>query len=225
LFGKKTKRWIFLPNHATSVDDDDENAVPDAFEAGAVPRENGGATDPSAFFSSNASSFPFFYQRCAAHSLQLCANDELRMSACQIKADAEAGKAAMSVSECIVETRWNTVYELIVAVLKKNAASDTKLSYELASRLREAVDLLKPFADATNAVQQENATLWQAAHAVQIMRAGFSGPQKIRTLFENRARFVISPTLLLLSYFAPNAVVPTEAQQLLRLFHSRATPS
>jgi hypothetical protein len=119
-------------------------------------------------------------------------------------------KAEFDVSESLCLTRWNTHYGLLLAILKREgdiADIDTK------RKLKNAEETLRPFAEATDALQGNNDTLWQLVvqfgklfHAF-VKHAGReiqgTDAAAFRRIVCARASQLFSPALVLIAYLCP----------------------
>jgi hypothetical protein len=194
-----------------------------------VGGETAGAPTPTLVGAFSMGEIPAVFQRCAAHGDQLCVHDLLLLEPFEdVKSDAERAKADTGICECIVETRWNTMYDVIVAALAVHKVWEEASQQEkerlphiedtdVVARLRRVSPVLKVFADSTNKVQANNATLWTAAEALQLLidasqRTGTDAAH-IRAVIEKRAPTLITPGLLLIAYLAPNLTRPALPNQ------------
>jgi hypothetical protein len=138
-------------------------------------------------------------------------------------------KRITGVSECIVETRWNTLYFVLEAALtrhKKMVAEKGRLEAaglatddddaamiitdsDLLQELEAAQPVLEAFAKATNRVQRDNACTWDAFIALQHlldMCIGKTGaiPTLIAKVLAEKADRLLSGVTVLLAFLSPN---------------------
>jgi hypothetical protein len=179
-------------------DDDDDDAAEAEAEAEAV---DVGEDEPDQLDVNFGKCF-----LCKAHSIQLAMRQFLDHND-EIEENAQLAAAQVKIDGSLCKTRWNAVVRLIDAALAKKQAIT---SFDLKDQLDKYSRVLTPFKTATDLVQQNHATLWHAALAMEIMLEG-SNPAagalqaSARQAMNARAKFLISPGLLLLAYLAPNA--------------------
>jgi hypothetical protein len=213
-------------------DEDDDDAAVEA-EAVDVGEDEPDQLDVNLgkYFLRNSSGPPILIVRCKAHSIQLAMRQFLEHND-EIEENAQVAAAQVKIDGSLCKTRWNAVVRLIDAALAKK---DAITSFDLKDQLEKYSRVLKPFKKATDMVQQNHATLWHAALAVEIMLEG-SKPEagalqaSAREAMNARAKFLISPGLLLLAYLAPNAQgivdgLPHGSRIALAALHTQALPS
>ena len=148
--------------------------------------------------------------RCAAHVIQLIANSSNGYWGAVL----DTAKAILNTvrsSRRPNDTRWSTKYVAVEDVLEKYSEH---LSPSEKIQFRNTLELLRPAFLATNYIQREDATLWDAICAYSYLhdayadRATLSQEQAVRFAamkrqVKTRVEFVADSYYLVLSYFAP----------------------
>ena len=143
--------------------------------------------------------------RCSAHTIQLLANDMLLLFEEELRLCTELRLQYVSIPQP-VETRWNSKYRMLEYVAK-NKGKFGHVPIEKLALIDVAAHLLKPIADATDVVQGDKATTYDAIAALQLILAAASGSTsfcgELRRCILNRKSQMFTAPIIVLSFYCP----------------------